>query len=244
MQDGTARESIEWATRVLPRGTTYAGRIHEQPVNPANLPGKRLDIRVGHDGYMPEGLEAKKGRNETLLRKALAESPRDPYLLYQLGKELTIYQRHKEAVQYLVAAIEESERGDPFRHDLVMRTLFALKRAGLLEQAILLAESEFPYWQDSPDYFFCVADVFLDWAVQHPADAQSQFLPIVESSWLKCLEIGDRPDLSGSVMGRGSYLAAQNLAVLYENTGRQDQAEHYRGLAARSQDLAHHTGTR
>lgn len=231
MQNDAIRESTEWVTRILPRGTMYAGRIHEQAVNTAGLPWRRLDIRVGHDGYMPEGLEAKKGRNEALLRLALAESSEDPYLLYQLGKELAIYERHAEASDHFLQAIDRSAPGDSFRHDLIMRSLFTLKQAGRLEQAILLAENEFANWPDSPDYFFCVADVFLDWAIRHPAEAESQFLPIVESSWLKCLEIGERPDLSESVAGRGSYLAAQNLAVLYENTGRKALAADYREKA-------------
>ena len=232
VQGGEVRESTEWVPRILPRGVRYAGRIHEQPVNDRGLARKRLDVRFGHDGYMPEGLEAKRGRNEALLRLALSESPRDPYLLYQLGKELAIYDRHAEAVEYFLPAIEYAAADLSYRHALIVRALYSMKQAGQLENAILLAENEFPHWQDSPDYFFCVADIFLDWAIQHPAEAESQFLPIVESSWLKCLEIGNRPDLSDSVAGRGSYLAAQNLAVLYENTGRPDEAEVFRGRAA------------
>ncbi|WP_368655324.1 glycosyltransferase family 2 protein [Castellaniella ginsengisoli] len=231
MQGNEERHTIEWGTRILPKGVRYAGRIHEQAANPDGFSRKRLRIRVGHDGYMPEGLAAKKGRNEALLRMALAETPEDPYLLYQLGKELALYDRHDEAADCFLSAVSLCARDQSFRYDLIMRSLFTLKQAGHLERAILLAEEEFPYWQDSPDYFFCVADVFLDWAIQHPAEAESQFLPIVESSWLKCLEIGERPDLSESVAGRGSYLAAQNLAVLYENTGRAAQAAEYRDKA-------------
>ncbi|GAA0772675.1 hypothetical protein GCM10009108_01800 [Castellaniella ginsengisoli] len=231
MQGQEVRESIEWVSRILPRGVRYAGRIHEQPVNNQGLIRQRLEVHVGHDGYMPEGLAAKKGRNEALLRQALAETPQDAYLAYQLGKELAIYGQHDEAARHFLQAMAYSTGAQQFRHDLVVRALYSLKQAGHLERAILLAEEEFPYWQDSPDYFFCVADVFLDWAIQHPAEAESRFLPIVESSWLKCLEIGERPDLSESVAGRGSYLAAQNLAVLYENTGRAAQAAEYRDKA-------------
>ena len=231
MQGTELRQATEWGTRVLPRGVRYAGRIHEQAVNHGDFPRQRLDIRVGHDGYMPQGLAAKQGRNEALLRVALVDTPEDPYLLYQLGKELALYDRAGEAADCFLPAISLCGRGVPFRHDLIVRAMFTLKQAGRLEQAILLAEDEFPYWQDSPDYFFCVADVFLDWAIQHPEQAESQFLPVVESSWLRCLDIGERPDLSESVVGRGSYLAAQNLAVLYENTGRTALAADYREKA-------------
>src|SRR5690606_8392899 len=153
------------------------------------------------------------------------------YLHYQLGKELAIYDRHTEAADHFLQALATSAQDTPYRHDLVVRTLFTLKQAGQLESAMYVAENEFPHWQDSPDYFFCVADVFLDWAIQHPDEAASQYLPVVESSWLKCLDIGERPDLSDSVAGRGSYLAAQNLAVLYENTGRAALAAEYRDKA-------------
>jgi hypothetical protein len=56
-------------------------------------------------------------------------------------------------------------------------------------------------------------------------------MPIIEVAWLRCLEIGERPDLEGAVRGRGSYLAAQNLAVIYEGIGRFSEALRYRKIA-------------
>jgi len=47
---------------------------------------------------------------------------------------------------------------------------------------------------------------------------------MIESAWRRCLEIGERPDLEGSVAGRGTTLAARNLIVLYEGTGRAIEA--------------------
>ncbi|HET6970534.1 MAG TPA: hypothetical protein VFH92_05360, partial [Phenylobacterium sp.] len=58
------------------------------------------------------------------------------------------------------------------------------------------------------------------------------FLPIVESAWKRCLEIGEQPGLEGAVAGRGGRLAAHNLAVFYETLGRADEAARYRALAA------------
>ena len=51
-----------------------------------------------------------------------------------------------------------------WRHDLVLRTLFTLKKLGRFEPAIALAEAEMPRWPDSPDFFFTLGDLLLDWA--------------------------------------------------------------------------------
>jgi hypothetical protein len=56
----------------------------------------------------------------------------------------------------------------------------------------------------------------------------------IENSFLRCLEIGERPEKSDGVEGRGSFLAAQNLYALYAATGRDERAEHYRQLAQRA----------
>jgi len=55
---------------------------------------------------------------------------------------------------------------------------------------------------------------------------------MIESSWLRALEIGERPDLQDSVSGRGSFLAAHNLAVLHESLGDGARAQHWRDEAA------------
>jgi len=233
-QAGSSAVSTDWISRLLPRGVRYTGRIHEQPDHPS-LPRRRIGLRVGHDGYLAQSLAAKRGRNESLLRKALEETPGNAYLLYQLGKELSIYDRHSESADCFLQAIQASNPLDSFRHDLIVRAMFTLKKAGRHEQAIELASGEFEQWQNSPDYFFCVADVFLDWAVLNPAQAEKELLPIVESSWLKCIEIGEQPALSGAVAGRGSFLAAQNLAVLYENTGRRQEAQRFARMAEEMQ---------
>ena len=94
-----------------------------------------------------------------------------------------------------------------------------------------LAEAEMPHWQHSADFFFALGDLLLDWATLNPATAYEELLPVVESSWLRCLEIGDQPLLAGSVTGRGSHLAAHNLAVLYEGLGETENARRYRAMA-------------
>ena len=84
-------------------------------------------------------------------------------------------------------------------------------------------------WEGSPDYWFVVGDLLLDWACEQP-ERSATLLPMIEGSWQRCLEIGERPDLEGAVQGRGSHLAATNLAVFYEGTGQPGEARRYRKM--------------
>lgn len=228
---GQVETSVLWVPRLLPRGVRYTGSIHEQPV--ADLPRRRIALPVRHDGYRKDALERKHGRNDTLLRRALLDAPDHPYLLYQLGKNDEVYGDHGGAARHYLAALAHCGM-ESFRHDLVVRSLFCLKKAGRHGDALQLAEAERAGMGESPDFYFVLGDLLLDWAACEPARA-GELLPMVEECWQRCLQLGDRQDLDGAVMGRGSYLAAHNLVVLYENLGMAEQAACYRPLAARPQ---------
>lgn len=229
--DGHAQTASSWLPRILPRAVRYAGRIHEQPVS--ELPRIDLAITVAHDGYMPQQMAIKGPRNQALLEAAVAEQPGNAYLLYQLGKDHEVHDRFEAACTAYAQACALCEAGQPFRHDLVIRFLFALKQAGRAEEAIQLAEEEMPNWEHSPDFFFTLGDVLLSHASANPEQAEA-LLPMIESCWLRCLDLGERPELEGAVRGRGSHLAAHNLVVFYESLGQMDKARPYRnayGLA-------------
>ncbi len=218
-----------WISRVLPRPVRYTGRIHEQPVHA--LPLRRLAVHAGHDGYRPQAIAAKKGRNAALLELALRDAPGDGYLLYQLGKDHSVYERFEAAAACFERAAQRLTPSDAHAHDLLLRWLFALKKCALHEEAVQLAEAHRLRWDRSPDYWFTVGDLLLDWACAQPRRAD-ELLPMIEACWQRCLEIGERPDLEGAVRGRGSFLAAANLAVLYDGTGRAADARRWRERAA------------
>lgn len=201
-----------WLPRVLPRGTRYEGRIHEQPVHAG--PRQRLNVRVSHDGYLPEHMAAKGARNQRLLEQAVSESPLDPYLHYQLGKDHEVHDRFKAACRSYAQADAllgpAVGRGPAWRHDLVLRHLYALKASGQLAQAVDLSAQEMALWPDSPDFYFVMADVLLDFAMANQAQA-ADLLPMIESAWQQCLSIGENPSLEGAVPGRGSDLPRQQL---------------------------------
>lgn len=224
---GTAQSRL---SRVLPGHVRYTGRIHEQPAH--RLPVRPLAVEVAHDGYLPERLHVKQGRNAQLLTAAIQDDPANPYLWYQLGKDHSVYDRFADAevafanaVEHLTASAEGAAEAalPPWWFDLVARRLFGLKSLKRHADGMVFAESQLQVCADSPDFFFALGDLLLDWAAELPEQAQV-LIPMIEDAWRRCLEIGERPQQSGAVAGRGSHLAAHNLALVLEATGRTEEA--------------------
>lgn len=225
------QQASSWISRVLPGPVRYAGRVHEQPQHA--LPVQRLAVTLGHDGYVKEALAAKAGRNRRLLEQEVAAHPNDPYAWYQLGKDHDVYERYADALECFDRAEELLPAGTAapgWLHDLTVRSLHALKCLRRHADGLLRAEAGLDQWGDSPDFFFALGDLLLDWAAHEPERAE-ELLPMIESAWQRCLAIGERPELEGAVAGRGSHLAAHNLAIFYESLGRQEDAAECRRLA-------------
>jgi glycosyltransferase involved in cell wall biosynthesis len=222
---GGTGQAPSWIARVLPRGVRYAGRVHEQPRSA--LPRRRLALQIGHDGYLDAQMVRKHDRNERLLGVALNAQPDDAYLRYQLGKDLEVRARFEAAAPHYAQALERADPQAAWRHDLVVRTLFTWTKLGRFEAAVALADAEMARWGESPDFYFTLGDLLLAWAASQPERA-GELLPMIESSWLRAIEIGERPQLQDTVRGRGSFLAAHNLAVLHDGLGDHEQAQRWR----------------
>lgn len=223
--DARVGEAPSWLPRLLPRGVAYSGRVHEQPESA--LQRRRLPLVVAHDGYLDAQRARKAGRNEKLLTLALAATPEDAFLRYQLAKDFEVAGRFDAAAPHYLRALEGTGPDAAWRHDLVVRALFTLKKTGRHDAAIALADAETPRWPGSPDFFFALGDLLLDCAASAPTRAP-ELLPKVEASWLRALEIGERPELSDTVRGRGSFLAAHNLAVLHAGLGHDAESRRWR----------------
>jgi hypothetical protein len=168
-----------------------------------------------------------RSRGGHVLEADLAEHPDDAYLCYQIGKDAAVYDEHELAEHFFSRALTLAEPDAPWRFDLVARRLFVLKRLGQHAEALKLATLEQIHCAESPDVFFALGDVLLDWAVNNPAQA-APLLAKAETAWLRCLAIGERPDIAGAVQGRGGRLAAHNLALVYEFSARPEMAARLR----------------
>ena len=93
-------------------------------------------------------------------------------------------------------------------------------------------------WSGSPDYFYMLGHLMFEAAAQNAAQAEKQWLPMAESAFLKCLEIGEQPKLDAAVFGRGSFAAAKYLALTYR--AQADtlaiKANHFSNLARQMQE--------
>jgi hypothetical protein len=210
-----------WISRLLPGHVRYQGRVHEQPVH--HLPVNRTPLSVGHDGYQPEELAKKRGRNRRLLEAAMLADPEDPYLMYQMGKDANVYQEHELADRWLRAALLKVDGQAPWRVDLVVRLLETLTRLGRFQEASQVTQREATACSRSPDFHFAVGNLLLASTATDPKGTAT-LLARAEHAWRQCLLLGERPDISGAVRGRGSDLAAFNLALVLEGTGRVEEA--------------------
>ncbi len=227
---GTPQASFTRMARLLPKGVRYEGRIHEQPVT--SLPTRDTGLLIDHSGYETHALAKKKGRNEKLLLAALEQHPDDVYLLQQLGKEYQVAEEFGKSAAAFKRALEKSAGHEPFRHGMVVRAVYSFKMAELFDDAIALVDAEIENWPQSPDFFFIVGDLYLELAIRNPTEAFEKLLPVVEFCWKKCLEIGERDYLDGTVRGRGSHMAAHNLATFYRTLGDEANAAKYDVMAA------------
>jgi hypothetical protein len=203
---------VSWIPRLLPRGVLYTGRIHEQPGS--DLSRRRLSVEIGHDGYRWQMMAQKKGRNRRLLLEAVGFEPENPYLWYQLGKDYDIYAEPALALDCYEKALHRVLPNQGYRIDLVVRTIVCLTRTGALELGYQFAEDEMENCRQSPDFFYVLAELLCALAAKQSDRGLSQWLPLARVSLLFCLNIGDTPDIIGSVSGRGKQLAAHSLSML------------------------------
>lgn len=209
---GAQPEGQHWITRILPRNVRFEGRVHEQAAS--TLPRVRVDLYLGHDGYLDAQLDTKRDRNGSLLLLDLEDSPGDPYILYQLGKETEVRREFAAASEYFRQSLAATPADANWLHCLSTRYLYCLGQVGDFDTAFAFADQFMMRWEKSPDFFFVLGNLALDKGMTDPANALDEWIPLAVSAWERCLEIGDQPLLEGSVHGRGSHLARTNLDAI------------------------------
>lgn len=214
--------------RLLPSGVGYSGPIHEQP--DSDYPGFRLPLEADHDGYM----RADKGeRNLPYLEKAAARWPEDMYYRFQLASTLRNLKRPRESLRCFREFYKGTCGNEGYRTDGVLLYLYTLLDLGTpdcLSEALNVIEIEKPLLGGRADFCF-LCGLFYMKLVLSDVKRYISYLPEIEASYLRCLQIGEHPE-NGGVIGAGSFKAAYNLGLWYEVSGNMEKANIYYRLAA------------
>ena len=220
-------------SRLLPRGVNYAGAIHEQPIH--SLPTKDIPIRVLHDGYEDKQLQTKGDRNISILETILKTGGDDVYYHYQYAKELIGRERHLDAVTHIEIALDAASPVVPWHLALVSVALQSYGRTAMFERALKLIDSQLPRYLNSTEFWFSVGTLYMNLAFARPKDAK-HVLPLLERAFLQCIELGEHASDEG-IVGRGSFLAAQNLYAFYSATKQTEKAEKFKALCNGNPDV-------
>lgn len=212
-QDGQIKSSRDLLSRLLPRGTYYQGRIHEQVVS--DLPRRDTALVAHHDGYVRAD---KSERNLRLLHAALSEEGADLYLLYQTARQYRLARRYDEASPYYERAYALISRTENYAPNLIVDYLHNCLARNDFATALRVVYAEREYLAAFPDFHFVRGLLYMR---QTPPGANA--LALIEEAFMTCLALGET-DRYDSVVGAGSFLAAYNLGLLYELRGLTGQA--------------------
>lgn len=219
--NGELSRSCAYVTRLIPKDTWFEGRIHEQVISP--LPIAPIPLVFEHDGYLQEG---KGKRNLEILFDELRENPEDSYVLYQVSRTLWLMKDYAQADKYFEQFYHlVPDTGTGYRTSGVVSYIYNLLELKKYEKGFEIIENEKERLAPYADYHFACG-TFYTQAIFSDVQRYVGYLPRIEASYMRCLEIGEVPEHEG-VYGNGSFKAAYNLGVWYEVNGDTKKALNY-----------------
>lgn len=225
LQNNEERYSQTYISRILPKGTFYTGKIHEQVVS--DLPRIDLPIEVLHTGYYQTD---KSERNLLILRAELSANPQNTYINYQLARQYRVLKQFSKALSYFRQSYEFTDRKEDYYTDLVVNYIYTLIDMKEFTLAFEIIERESSFLKNSPDFQFVTGVYFMNY-VLHNVNLNIDFLPLIEKSYLQCLALGEKGEKE-IVLGTGTFLAAYNLGVYYEMFNQKEKAKQLYKLSA------------
>ncbi len=224
--NGEISQSCVFTTRLVPKGTFYQGKVHEQIVS--SLPIAPLPLIFDHDGYLQGG---KGERNLKILLEELEQKPQDPYILYQVSRTLWLMKDFERADGYFERFYQlVPESGTGYRTNGVITYIYNLLELKKYEKGFQLIAEEKERLGAYADYHFACG-TFYTQGIFSDIQRYIGYLPEIEQSYRKCLRIGEVPEHEG-VFGNGSFKAAYNLGVWFEVNGKTEEALDYYRMAA------------
>ena len=194
----------------------FKDRLHEQIAHtlPTYIPGRveQTGVRVTHYGYLGAVRDAKEKsqRNVELLRQQAAESPKTPFLHFNLGSEYIVAGDLSAATDELKTARSLlTEDGSittcAYAPSLYSRLVMVQRLGGRLVEARATAAEGLGLFPEFTDLVVAQARIALIQGDVAEALALYQ----------RCIEMGDGPARYGSMVGSGTFLPRLALGELY-----------------------------
>lgn len=218
---------IGYIPRLIPKGVTFTRKIHEQI--DSYLPIAYLPLIFDHDGYL---LPNKGDRNLPILLDELKNNPNDSYLLYQTAMTLKNLSRYKEAISYFDKFYSLANKSSSFYKNAVIEYVYTLIEIESFEKALYIVNEVKVTLEKYADFNFLCGIFYMRLILSDIVKYQN-YLPLIETSYLKCLEIGEVPQHQG-VYGCGSFKAAYNLGTWHEVSGNLGLAKKYYEMSAKA----------
>lgn len=223
--DGEISKSKTSIPRILPKGVFYRGAIHEQV--DSDFKGIILPLTFDHDGYLQDG---KGERNLEILLEQLKDDENNPYTLYQISKTLWVLKRFDEADSYFERFYSCSKNVTAnYRKVGIISYVYNLLELKKFDEGISLIDSEKDSLKNEPDFHFACGMFYMQTVLSN-VEKYMNYLPEIEKSFLRALEVGEGKNYEG-VVGCGTFKAAYNLGVFYEVIGNKEKARGYYQLA-------------
>jgi len=219
IKDNQIYSSCAYVSRFFPKEVRYTGSIHEQ-IN-SNLPREIMDFRIEHEGY----LKPNKGdRNIPLLVKELSMNEKDPYYLFQIGKEYRIKKQYETSYKYLEKSYELINNTSSYYDELVIELIYSGKECNKVKVLGIIDENN-QLLSNISDFHFAKGLFYLDYCLKNPKKASS-YIHSIEKSFKTCISLRDQEHIE-YVKGTSSFLASYNLGVFYEVIGQINKAKRY-----------------
>lgn len=193
----------------------YRGIIHEQvfPIDDSIPEYFPVELSFYHHGYETEiNLNQKAKRNLELLLTALAQSPDDPYLLFQVGKCHQVLKDYADACQYFDQGL--SHDIDPsltYVQEMIESYGYCLLEIKEYQTALGLA-NVYDLFAHQTDFVFLMGLIYMNNALFEQAIREFEKAAAMPP---------------GKTEGINSYLPYYNIGVIYECTGQTEKARSY-----------------
>lgn len=226
-EEGAGAFDLVSITRFLPRrgDLEFRGRVHEQiHCHGVPAPAEETGVEISHRGYLPEVIRehSKVDRNRQLLLRAIADSPDDGYLWYQLGQTLAVGGEPRHALDAFERALERCPDDAPWGPPCLERAGYCLRELDRSKQALALLGEVEEVLGSRSDTCFLIALLSMD----------TGDLERAEAGFRRCMELD--PALPGPTQTNPStrtFAPAHNLGVLFEVVGRTEEAREAYGRA-------------